>query len=110
MMICLGIGLGAAVLSALLAELIDRSYRTVTQLSTSLGVPVIESIDEIVTAAVRRRRLLRRIVVMPALAGILVAATLLAGTMAYMSLKHPADFERATSSPRQFLQLAGGQS
>lgn len=110
MLICLGIGLGAAVLSVLLAELIDRSYRTVKQLSTSLGVPVIESIDEIVTAGVHRRRLLRRLVVMPALAMLLVAATILAGTMAYMSLEHPADFETATSSPRYFLQLAGGQS
>lgn len=110
MMICLGIGLGAAVLSVLLAELIDRSYRTVKQLSTSLGVPVIESIDEIVTAAVHRRRLLRRLVVMPALAALLVAATIMAGTMAYMSLEHPADFERATSSPGNLLQLAGGES
>lgn len=110
MMICLGIGLGAAVLSVLLAELVDRSYRTVKQLSTSLGVPVIESIDEIVTAGVHRRRLLRRLVVMPALAVLLMAATILAGTMAYMSLAHPADFELVTSPPRHFLQLAGGES
>jgi len=110
MMICLGVGLGAAVLCVLLAELIDRSYRTVKQLSTSLGVPVIESIDEIVTAAAHRRQLWRKLVVMPALAALLVVATILAGAMAYISLDHSADFEIARSSPRQFLQVAGGQS
>jgi len=107
MMICFGIGLGAAILSVLLAELIDRSYRTVKQLSTSLGVPVIESIDEIVTRAIRRRRLFRRLVVMPALATILVAVTVLAGAMAYLSLERPGDFKWFKSSPGHVVQVVG---
>ncbi|MFQ5430822.1 MAG: hypothetical protein ACE5E1_10985, partial [Phycisphaerae bacterium] len=89
MLVCLGLGLAAAILSVLLVELLDRSYRTVKQLTTSLGLPVIESIDEIMTRAARRRRMIRSLVVMPALATVMVTAMLLAGARAYVSLGAP---------------------
>jgi len=110
MMICFGIGLGSAILSVLLVELIDRSYRTVKQLSTSLGVPVIESIDETVTRAIRRRRLFRRLVVMPALATILVAVTALAGATAYLSLERPGEYGWFSLLPGHVVQVVGGRN
>ncbi|MFQ5500818.1 MAG: GumC family protein [Phycisphaerae bacterium] len=91
MVICLGIGLAAAVIVVLSAELIDRSYRTVKQLSTSIGVPVIESIDEIMTAAMHRRRRFRHLVLMPAVGVFLLSAMVCSGAMVYLSLKEPGD-------------------
>ncbi len=91
MMICLGIGLAAAVIVVLGAELIDRSYRTVKQLSTSIGVPVIESIDEIMTAVAHRRRRFRHLVIMPAVGVFLLSAMVCSGAMVYSYLMEPGD-------------------
>ena len=93
LLICFGIGLAAAVVSVLLAELLDRSYRTAKQLTTSLGMPVIESIDQIMTQAALRRKLIRNMLVMPTLGVVAVTVMLLAGTMAYVSLESTGDFE-----------------
>lgn len=99
MVICLGVGLAAAVIVVLCTELIDRSYRTVKQLSTSLGVPVIESIDEIMTAVVQRRRLFRRLVLLPAVGVILLSAMVFSGTLAYYRLKEPGDSRKPETLP-----------
>jgi hypothetical protein len=97
--VCLAIGAAAGVLFVLLTELIDRSYRTVKQLRSSLGIPVIEGIDEIVTQAIRRRRRLRHYLVMPAAALVCAGAMLAAGAMAYLSIENPRTFERLKSAP-----------
>lgn len=102
LLICFGIGAAAAVVSVIIVELCDRSYRTVKQLSTSLGVPVIESIDEIITATAHRRRMLRGLVVMPVLGIVLIAAVSIAGTMAYYSLENPERYS-ALKSPMSWL-------
>ncbi len=97
--ICFGIGIAVGVVTVVIVELCDHSYRTVKQLSTALGIPVIESVDEIITAAVARRRVFRGLVLMPALAVMLVMAVSFAGTMAYFSIERPDDFAavKATS-------------
>lgn len=92
LLICFGIGGAAAVVVVIIVELCDRSYRTVKQLTTSLGVPVIESIDEIITAAAQRRRLIRGLVLMPIVGILLVVAVSIAGTMAYFSLEKPEEY------------------
>lgn len=92
--ICLAIGVGVGSIVVLLTELLDRSFQTVRQLNSSLGIPVIESIDEILTEPARRRLILRRFVVMPAVTfglGLLMTIT---GTMAYMSLEHPDRYDQ----------------
>ncbi len=99
MLICIAIGAAVGALVALISELVDRSFRTVKQLKTTLGLPVIESIDEIVTEAARRRRLLKRFVMMPVATALCATAMLVSGTMAYMSLENPARYEHFKSSP-----------
>ncbi len=108
MMICLGLGLAAALITVLMAELIDRSYRTVKQLSTSLGLPVIESIDEILTRAAHRRRVLQRLVVLPTLAIAMVTALAFAGSAAYLSLEQPYDTREAVTSPTTGYEMIAG--
>jgi hypothetical protein len=108
MIICFGLGLAAAMITVLLAELIDRSYRTVKQLSTSLGLPVIESIDEILTQAAHRRRVLERLVVLPTLAIAMAAALAFAGSSAYFSLERSHDTRAAVAShPASYEMIAG---
>ncbi|HWL92176.1 MAG TPA: hypothetical protein VNT79_01460 [Phycisphaerae bacterium] len=92
--ICFGIGLGTAVLTVVTVELCDRSYRTVKQVTTSLGLPLIESIDEIVTPLAFRRRLVRGMLVTPILGFIFVVMVSLSGLMAYYSLERPEDYAR----------------
>jgi hypothetical protein len=98
-LLCMAIGAAIGALVALISELVDRSFRTVKQLKSTLGLPVIESIDEIVTEAIRRRRLLKRFVMMPVATVVCAMAMLVSGTMAYMSLENPARYERLKSSP-----------
>ncbi len=106
LLICLGLGGAAALLSVLLVELLDRSYRSAKQLAASLGVPVIESIDEIITRAMHRRRLFRRLVIMPILAGISLTAVVSASAVAYTRLKTPADSDSPVVQAKGPLSIA----
>lgn len=94
LLMCLAVGLAGGVLSALAAELLDRSIRTAGQAARSLGVPVIETIDEIVTAAIRRRRAMRRLVVLPAAMLASIALVIGSGLSAYLSIEAPWLHER----------------
>lgn len=102
---CLAIGVAAGALVVLIAELLDRSFRTVKHLSTSLGIPVIESVDEILTQTACRRRMIRRFVVLPTTAVLLMAVLSVAGVMAYLSLHNPVGYERVKSSPTSVAQV-----
>ncbi len=82
-----------------LAELLDRSFRTVGQLRRSLNLSVLESVSEIVTPALRRRRLVGQLVIGPAVAVALMMSLVVAGTATYLRLERP-----------QFYQTAQGES
>lgn len=108
MLICLGIGAAVGVLAVLIAELVDHSYRTAKQLTTSLGLPVIESIDEILTAATTRRRMIRKVLIMPITATLVISAATSSGLLAYMSLQNPARYGNVADSARQTInQILG---
>lgn len=108
MLICLGIGGAVGVLAVLIAELVDHSYRTAKQLTTSLGLPVIESIGEIMTVATLRRRMIRKVLVMPVAATLALTAATSTGLLAYMSLENPAKYGGVADSARQTInQLLG---
>ena len=92
--VCLAIGAGVGAVIVLLTELMDRSFQTVRQLNSTLGIPVIESIDEILSETAQRRLILRRFVMMPSLTLVLGLMMSLTGTMAYLSLEHPAGYEQ----------------
>ncbi|HKQ48724.1 MAG TPA: hypothetical protein VJZ71_11700 [Phycisphaerae bacterium] len=102
---CLAIGAAAGGLSVLVRELMDRSFRTVKHLSTSLGIPVIESIDEIMTQTSHRRRLIRTLVTVPAAAALMLSVTSATGVMAYLSLKDPIGYERVKSTPTSVVEV-----
>lgn len=103
--ICLAVALAAGVVTVLAREFLDHSYRTVKHLSSSLGVPVIESIDLIVTRAQRKRRLAWNMLAMPALAILLLAALAGTGTAAYLSLEQPAKLVEIKAKPHRAIQI-----
>lgn len=110
MLVCLGIGAVVGVLVVLIAELVDHSYRTAKQLTTSLGVPVIESIDEIMTLTTTRRRMIRKVLIMPVAATIAITAATSSGLLAYMSLENPAKYGSVADSTRHTIEsLLGNQ-
>ena len=108
MIICFGLGAAVGALTVLLFELLDRSFRTVKQLRTSLGIPVIEGIDEIVTQAIARRRMIHRYVFVPAAAVVALGVMFLATTMAYLSVESPSDYEALRSTPAHAYQYVIG--
>ena len=109
MVACLAFACGAGVICVLIAELADRSFRTTKQLSVSLGVPVIETIDEIVTRAMRKKRLIRRFVLLPATTAVLAAVATFAGSMAWMSLEDPARHNRIKTMPNRAVEHIVGR-
>jgi hypothetical protein len=91
-----------------IAELFDRRFRTSAQVGRSLGLPILENINEIVTAAQRRRAFLRRTILVPAVAALLLGMVLLSGGASYLSLSHPDSYERMTRVPRSVWARLGG--
>jgi hypothetical protein len=110
MMVCFAMGAAVGLLLVLLTELLDQSYRTVKQLKSSLGLPVIESVDEIVTEALRRQRLIRHYVLRPTAALVCVCLMVIAGLMAYLSLEDPGGYEILNSAPLQAYHSVVGPS
>jgi len=97
-------GLVSGVVMILLSELFDRTIRTRRQVSRILGLPILESIDEIVGSASRRKKMLTRAVFIPAIMTTMFAVVTLSGTVAYLSLKHKPLYERAMQIPRSVLR------
>ena len=93
-LVCSGLGLAVAALLVGLAELFDRSFRSVGQVTRALGVPVLECISTVLTPRERRRALLARAVWTPTLAVLLGLLAASAG-LAYTSLVRPTLHARA---------------
>jgi uncharacterized protein involved in exopolysaccharide biosynthesis len=104
---CLGLGLAAALLVVALAELFDRSYRSVSQVARSLGVPVLECIGVVDTPRERWRRLKSRLVWAPALS-LALLCLVTAGSLAYISLQDPELNRRAVGRLDRAFQSWGG--
>jgi hypothetical protein len=98
-------GVTAGVIFVVLAELVDGIFRSSGQVARSLGLPVLESIDEIVTGQDRRRLLVQRTVVAPLIVAGCLCITGLTGSMAYLSLQRPWAYERLRTIPQAALDL-----
>lgn len=99
--IFLALAAGAVIgaIFVILAEVFDHVYRSSGQVARSLGVPILEAIDEIITASDRRKRLVRRLVLAPLAASVFAGVTLGAGALAYLSLQQPWTYERIRGWP-----------
>ncbi|MCP4248312.1 MAG: hypothetical protein GY778_14795, partial [bacterium] len=93
-------GLVTGAVFVVLAELFDRRYRTSAQVIRALKLPILEGIEEIVTATERRAGFLRRALLVPAVAAALLGMVGLSGGLSYLSLNHPNTYVNVMSYPK----------
>ncbi len=102
--ISLAVGIAVGVGVVVLVEFVDRSYRTATQVARSLGIPILQAIDEIVTPEVKLRRFVRRMVVLPTVTVVLVVTLVGSASLAYLSLEQPNRYQRWRASPQSAIR------
>lgn len=98
-------GTAAGVVFVILAELFDHVYRSSTQVARSLGMPILEAIDEIVTSHDRRKLLVKRAVITPLVLIICFGLTGITGAMAYLSINQPWTYQKIRNIPQAALDL-----
>ncbi len=94
----LGFGMAIGLAFVLLLELLDRTFRTPTQVANTLELPVLQSIGEIVVPAMRRRRMAKQLV-MHAIAAGLIGLLVFTSGLVYMSLEQPQKFDKIRENP-----------
>jgi len=104
-MLSLLAGIAAGALFVFLAEIIDHVYRGSGQVARSLGLPILEAIDEIVTGHDRRRFLVYHAVVTPLVILCCLGLAGLTGSMAYLSLTQPWTYQKIRHIPEAALNL-----
>jgi len=103
-------GLGAGVVFVMLAEILDSVYHNSTQVARSLGLPILETIDVIVTTADRRRLLVQQAVFAPLLLAAFLSLTGFTGAVAYMSIERPWTFQKIRALPQSAMKLFAANS
>ncbi len=93
LMLAFGVGLAFGACAVFLREFFDHTFHAASAVSFSLGVPVLEGIDEILLPIDRRRLLARKLVLVP-VACAFVSVLMISGSLAYLSLQHPGRFKR----------------
>ncbi len=93
LMLAFGVGLAFGACAVFLREFFDHTFHAATAVSFSLGVPVLEGIDEILLPVDRRRLLARKLVMVPVACAFL-SVLVISGSLAYLSLEHPGRFKR----------------
>lgn len=98
-------GLGTGVIFVILSEIFDHTFRSSSRVARGLGLPILESIDEIVTARDRRSLFLRRAVLTPLVVACFIGLTGFTGSMAYLSLERPWLYQRIKGLPQEAIEL-----
>jgi uncharacterized protein involved in exopolysaccharide biosynthesis len=98
-------GVGAGGMFVILAELFDHVLRSTSHVSRALGVPILETIDEIITSADRRRNLIRNFVITPVAVVLIFGITAGSASLAYLAIERPWAYERIIDLPRKAAQL-----
>lgn len=101
-------GIAAGVVFVVLAEVFDHVYRNSSQVSRSLGLPILDAIDVIITSRDRRRLLVRRTVIAPLVLLFCVGLTGITGSMAYLSIQQPHTYKRIQDIPHSAFKLLAG--
>lgn len=101
-------GVGAGAVFVILAELLDHMYHNSGQVARSLGLPILESIDEIVTSVDRRRRFIRKAVLVPIALSCILGLVAVTGSLAYLSITKPWTYQRIKEIPRNAFDLIAG--
>jgi uncharacterized protein involved in exopolysaccharide biosynthesis len=102
-------GILAGTLFVILAEVFDNVYRSSGQVARGLGLPMLESIDEIVTSEDRRHIFLRKALFTPLVIICFAGLAGLTGSMAYLSIERPRTYEKIRRIPEAALQLFAGE-
>ena len=97
-------GVVAGVVFAVLAEVVDHVYRSSGQVARSLGLPILDAVDVIVTSRDRRRLLVQRAVLTPLLVAFGLGLVGLTGSLAYFSIQQPWTYQRIKRIPEATLQ------
>jgi hypothetical protein len=105
-LVCAGLGLAAAALGVALAELFDRSFRSLGQVTRALGIPVLACVGVIPTPRERHRATVARLVWVPAL-GLLLGLLVTTAGLAYTSLLRPDLHQRAMQQLDRALNTVG---
>ncbi len=98
-------GIASGVLCTIIAEVFDHVYRSSAQVARSLGLPMLETIDEIVTAEDRRFIFIRRMVLSPLVVVCFAGLTGLTASMAYLSIVQPSAYLKLSRIPQAFFNL-----
>jgi hypothetical protein len=93
-------GVATGVVFVILAEILDHVYRSSGQVARSLGLPILDAIDDIVTAQDRRRILIRKTVVTPLIVLSCLGLIGVTGSLAYLSIQRPYTFNPHRHRPR----------
>lgn len=101
-------GVATGVVFVVLAEVFDHIFRSSGQVARTLGLPLLEAIDEIVTAQDRRYLFVKNAVLTPLVVVCFVAFTSLTGSMAYLSIEQPWTYQKIRKIPQAALQLFAG--
>lgn len=100
------VGFAAGAIGVLLKELFDHTYRTSKQVTRSLGLGILESVDEIITSSDRARRFRRKVFYSPVAILVLGAGVFLTCAAAYLSVEHPSRFDKMMHGPRALISRA----
>ncbi len=100
LLLALVTGGGLGTVMVLLSELFDRTIRTRNQVIEGLGLPILESIDVIMTTAARRKQALKKYILVPSASLILAVSVGTSGSLAYLSLHEKGLYEKAVAMPR----------
>jgi hypothetical protein len=104
-------GLAAALALIVVAELLDRSYRSIDHAVDDLRLPILGAVNEIVTPAVALRRRILNLGVFPAATGLLVLVLAVSWWVVLLSLLEPQKYDQLKHDPPQYLhQMLMGRS
>ena len=101
-------GVAVGVIFVILAEILDRVFRSSIQVARTLGLPILDVIDEIVTSQDRRRNLIRRTVLAPLAMACCLGVTVVTGSFAFLSIQYPWTYQRIQRLPERAMKYIAG--